>query len=232
MSDTVWDIEQRANAGKPLIDTSTWTDDQRRQADVMMALDTWAARTCGSWVEDGFGAVQTGTPFGQNMTLEFECTCGPGWDGQEHVLDLTFPCVFVDEYTAFDRAPDRITRLLSNVDRRYGGRLTINGLLGIDPSGFAGVRLDFDGGFAVVQRRYLDGVQKLGRIDAWTLVGMRPTGPRTVISAAVIGERDGEIVALVMPMKYRDPYLGEAVGDFPAAAPPAPAPLPSMGEGA
>jgi hypothetical protein len=206
---------------KRLIDLSTWTPDQRRQADVMVALDVWTSRTCGPWVEDGFAAIKTDTDFGQDMMLDFACHCM-----EEHLLSLGLPCLFVDEYRDVrfkQRARDRIEDLLHRIDRQYGGPLDTPELTTLEPPfgrPLEAIRFEAAGGFVVVQHRYVDAGVDVCGVDTWTLVGTAPRAGSTYIGAMVIGERSGEIVTLIMPVKYRNTDGEESIGDFsePASA--------------
>jgi hypothetical protein len=205
-----------------LIDPATWTPDQRRQAEMMVAIDIWTSRTCGAWVEDGFAAFKTDAPFGQDMTLDLMCECF-----DEHTLSLDLPCLFVDDYRDLRVTGhgNRVDKIISRIDRRYGGPLSVGAAIDVDhplAEPLQATRLDTGGGFVVVQQRYLNAAINVCGVDSWTLVGIKPQPGQTRIGACVIGERDGEIVALIMPMVYRDPERGEAIGYFePAAEPPA-----------
>lgn len=219
MSDTVHDIELRAAADEPLLSPSTWTAEQQRQADLMVRLQVWQSFTVGSWWQEyGFALRFPEGTFTEDHRFEFGCTCDHTDVAAEHPLDLARPCVFVDEYaTTTGAAPDRMRRRLDSLDREIGGGATIGERFKVD-GGLLEMRERVwmrlaDGRGIVVQARYLDAATELVHPDRWLAVACaRLDGKRNPRSAAVLGQRDGEDVALIMAM-----VVDGAMSTFPPA---------------
>lgn len=178
--------------------------DFERQAALMVALDVWLARTCGPWIENGWCAVRTDRPFEAGRTLAFGRSCT---EWPPHRLDPSRACTFVDEYAPSTRRADRVDRVRDRLDRERAQILTLGPEIPLprplaDAIGGGGRVLTLaDGRVVAVQARLFDGAQEIARPDTWAAMPLRPWRRRHLLgpwSAAVVGQRGGEDVALVM----------------------------------
>lgn len=195
------------------------TDDRTRHLELARRCASWASWTSGQWFCDGAVAIKTPYPFDEERRLDLDC----GDDAPDHPYHLestSLSCVFVDAWERDDYIVDRLRRLLSAAEQRphlsaEPGRVIEPSP---DPRTYRWVHIRGLGRIAV-QAQFLDAATDVARVDGWRAVAdayrLAPADQRLRVPGVplLVGLRDREIVALVMPAEMDDSLLPTGISE-------------------